>query len=384
MSKLFEPITIRGMVLKNRIVMLPMRFGMDLSSPQARAFYAERARGGCGAMVTAATDVSLFVDAKKRGQSKSVLSDLGSLSQLAKEVHEASLGTLETRIGVQLLQLNNYGVGRGEWLAPSPRIEPTPSIHAAPPGAEMRQLTNEEIEHTIAGFAQAASGVRDAGFDFVEIHACHGSLPSQFLSPIDNRREDSYGGSLAGRMKFGIECVKGMRAAVGDDFPVFFRIGAADDRPGGLELTDSVPYAVELEKAGVDCFDVSTGISIHRPRFVTISPTARQPMGTYVHLAQAVRQAVKVPVIAAGRINTSEIAGGILEEGKADLTGLGRQLIADPMWPKKTMEGHLDEIILCDSCNRYCWRNSGYVKMSPGVPICHRNPQAGREWEAAA
>ncbi|MFC1919180.1 NADH:flavin oxidoreductase [Chloroflexota bacterium] len=390
---LLESIQVGSMPLKNRVVMLPMHFGMDLGSEQAREFYIERARGGVGAIVTAATHLDLFLsdDAKSTAEEHPFFKGLCSL---AKAVHEAAPGSLGVKIGVQLLQLNHYrelagnyeainAKDEGEWVAPSARVEPNPNIHPVAPGTELREITLEEVEQVIANFAMAAVKVRDAGFDFVEIHACHGGLPCQFFSPIDNRRSDRYGGDLFRRMEFGIACVKSTRAAVGQDFPLFFRIGAEDDCAGGTTLFDSRKYAIELEKAGVDCFDVSMGVSSNRRYFINISPGPKEPMGTYVYLAEALKQAVKVPVIAAGRINTPEIAEAVISEGKADLVGLGRQLVADPMWPKKAIEGRTEDILVCDSCNQNCWSRSRYATTSSKPSLCHSNPRAGRELEMA-
>ena len=165
-----------------------------------------------------------------------------------------------------------------------------------------------------------------------------------------------------------------MRRQVGKDFPIFYRIGAEEKRPGGITIKESQAFAAELEKAGVDVFDVSIGLPTGR----NASPTKRAKMGTFVNLAEAIKKSVSVPVMAVGRINLPEVAESILEEGKADLIGIARQLLADPYWPKKVQEGRADEIVACKSCNT-CFIPMRSGTWKPGDPICAVNKQAGRE-----
>ncbi|MFC1978171.1 FAD-dependent oxidoreductase, partial [Chloroflexota bacterium] len=176
-----------------------------------------------------------------------------------------------------------------------------------------------------------------------------GYLPCQFFSPADNHRTDRYGGDLAGRMRFGSDCVRAMRQAVGEHYPLYFRLGAYEDRPDGVTLDDSAEFAEQLEKAGVDVIDVSVGTTT-RPELYHVSGP-RQAEGALVPFAAAVKKKVNVPVIAVGRIKTPAFAESILTEGKADLVAIGRQLIADPFWPQKVAEGREDEIVPCISCN---------------------------------
>jgi len=167
-----------------------------------------------------------------------------------------------------------------------------------------------------------------------------------------------------------------MRRAVGNDFPLFYRIGAEEKRAGGITLRESQAFAAELEKAGVDAFDVSIGLPTGRKA----SPSKRARMGTFVHLAEGIRRSVTVPVMAVGRINVPDVAESILTERRADLVGIARQLVADPFWPKKVMEGRAQEIIPCTSCNG-CFNPMLSGKWKPGDPICTVNKRAGREIE---
>jgi NADPH-dependent 2,4-dienoyl-CoA reductase/sulfur reductase-like enzyme len=213
----------------------------------------------------------------------------------------------------------------------------------------MRELTVEEIHSIVLKFALAAVGAKLAGFDFVELHGAHGYLLSQFFSPAFNRRTDEYGGDLAGRMRFAVECVSTTRAAVGEDYPIFFRVGAWEDMADGIRTKQAVRFAAELERAGVDVIDVSVGY-LSEPGSGA-SPGPDKPMGTFVHLAEAIKKKVTIPVVAVGRLNTPDIAEALLAEGKADLVAIGRQLIADPLWPKKVGAGQTEDIVPCLSCN---------------------------------
>jgi NADPH-dependent 2,4-dienoyl-CoA reductase/sulfur reductase-like enzyme len=213
----------------------------------------------------------------------------------------------------------------------------------------MRALTISEIEEIISRFARGAVKAREIGFDYAEVHGAHGYLFCQFFSPADNHRTDKYGGDLAGRMRLGVECVRAMRQAVGEHYPLFFRLGAWEDRPGGITIEDSTKFAVELEKAGVDVLDISVGASI-LPSSSAISGPG-QPEGTLVPYAAAIKKRVGVPVIGVGRVKTPAFAESVLAQGKVDLIAIGRQLIADPLWPQKIAEGKEDEIVPCISCN---------------------------------
>jgi len=335
--KLFEPITIRGMTLKNRIIMPPMQVNLGFRSSRAQAYFAERARGGVAAIITPATSVDTFISDEAWGRVGGAARFINGARLLVDAVHDAG-----AKVGIQLWH-GNYlpqGIGmmerRGQPIAPSPR-------------EELRELTVEEIHSIALKFALAAVGAKLAGFDFVELHGAHGYLLSQFFSPAFNRRTDEYGGDLAGRMRFALECVSTMRTVVGEDYPVFFRVGAWEDMADGIKTEQAIQFAAELERAGVDVIDVSVG-HISEPGSGA-SPGPDKPMGTFVHLAEAIKKKVTIPVVAVGRLNTPDIAETLLAEGKADLVAIGRQLIADPLWPEKVAAGQTEDIVPCLSCN---------------------------------
>ena len=360
--KIFEPITICGMELKNRIVFPPMQVNVGFRSQRAQVYYADRARGGAGTIIVAATSVDQFLLDEVWGKPGGAERFVVGAALLADAVHEAG-----AKVGIQLWHGNHYpcGIGmfdtRGEAVAPSAR-------------EEMRELTRDEIRAIVYKFALASAASKMAGYDFVEFHGAHGYMPCQFFSPAFNKRSDEYGGDLEGRMRFGLECVQAMRSAVGDDYPIFYRLGAWEDMPDGIKLEEAVEFAIALEKAGVDVLDISVG-NVVEEGFTSIPGPDKTP-GTFVHLAAAVKAKVKVPVIAVGRINSPSLAESVLTEGKADLIAIGRQLIADPFWPEKVASNRSEEIRPCLSCNM-CIDSA----MSMGELCCTVNPWFGREAE---
>jgi len=324
----------------------------------------ERAKGGAGTIIVPATSVDQFILDEAWGRVGGAARFVASAAVLANAVHEAGAA-----VGIQLWHGNRYpcGIGmydtRGEAVAPSPR-------------EDMRELATDEISAIVHKFALAAAAARMAGYDFVEFHGAHGYMPSQFFSPAFNQRTDGYGGDLAGRMRFGLECVRAMRAAVGANYPILYRLGVWEDTPDGVKLEEGIEFALALEEAGVDCLDISVG-SLAEPGFGA-TPGPDRPPGTFVHLAAAVKERVRVPLIAVGRINSPDLAESILAEGKADLIAIGRQLIADPFWPQKVASGRLEDIVPCLSCNT-CLDSA----FSMGELCCAVNPSFGKELEYA-
>lgn len=361
---LFTPLKIKGLELKNRIIMAPMQLGLGFRSQRARAFYLERARGGIGAIILPGTAVDILASEEAWGSSEGLVSFLQGLSSLVADIHDAG-----ARVGIQLWHGFHFPAGltgtQGDLVAPSPL-------------GEARELTIAEIKSIIGKFAAAAAKAKEAGLDFVDIHGAHGYLLHRFFSPLDNHRSDKYGGSERKRMAFALECVKAIRQAVGEDYPLLWRLSAEEGVVGGITLAQSIKLASALKKAGVDVIDVSYGRSWRQ-----IMPSRKWPMGTYVTQAEAIKKAVNIPVIAVGRINSPQLAEVIVFQGRADLVALGRQLIADPQWPKKAQEGRYDDIVYCDSCNKNCVRFiPGMVKSppSPDLPLCRINERAGKEW----
>ena len=367
--KLAEPITIRGTEFSNRMVMAPMAVGVGMRSRRARAYYLERARGGVGTIIMAATSVDAFARDEAWGEPGGVDALVSGLRPLVDEVHEAG-----TRIGVQLWHANFLPSGLD---APNGRPGQPPAEPIAVSATDThRALTIPEIGEIISRFARASANARRAGLDFIEVHGAHGYLVCQFFSPAFNRREDEYGGDLAGRMRFGTALVSAIRTAVGDDFPVFYRLGAWEDVTNGIATDDAVRFAAALAEAGADVLDVSVGAMTGTR--LTATPGPQYPEGTLVPLAESVKRRVRIPVIAVGRFRTPEVAEEVLALGKADMIAVGRQLIADPRWPEQAVTGRLRDIRPCISCN------TCLEPVRAGLRLrCSVNPSAGREQEAA-
>jgi 2,4-dienoyl-CoA reductase (NADPH2) len=362
--KLFAPLSVNSITFKNRIIMPAMQLRLGLGNPRARAFYEERAAGGVGGIILSATSVDLLTDDAAWGKP-------GGVERMIERLQEfnAIIRQHDCRIGIQLWHGNLFPAGNGDEMPGAEHV--APSDHKG-----RRALRISEIQAIIDKFARAAAAARTAGFDFVEVHGAHGYLVCQFFSEADNRRTDRYGGDLAGRMRFGLETVAAMRSAVGPGYPIFYRLGAQEYRPNGITLGQSRTFAGALQAAGADAFDVSIGLPSGRQA----SPGPRARMGTYAPLAARIKSGVSVPVIAVGRINLPAPAEAILNEGQADLIGVGRQLIADPHWPEKIRAGQQGAIVACNSCNS-CFTPLRSSKWRPGDPICKVNPRAGREIE---
>lgn len=194
-----------------------------------------------------------------------------------------------------------------------------------------RAMTVGEIQAVVEAFSQAACRAQEAGFDGVELHAAHGYLLNQFYSPLTNHRTDAYtGATLAGRLRFLLEAVEAVRAAVGQELLLAVRLGAGDDMPGGTTVEDSVRACQLLEQAGVDLLDISGG-------FCGPYRGGSKEQGYFSDWSQAVKEAVSVPVLVTGGITQPEAARRLLEAGKADLVGVGRALLKDSLWAKRAV-----------------------------------------------
>jgi 2,4-dienoyl-CoA reductase-like NADH-dependent reductase (Old Yellow Enzyme family) len=337
---LFEPLNISAsLTVSNRIVLAPLWLALDGRSQEFRAFYVRRAQGGVGLVVAPQSTPQGLDDWTEPG--------LGAaFRHLVDECHGAG-----AQIALQVFS------GTGD-------VDTYPAT---------------ELDAIPDRYARAAVGVREAGFDAIEIHGAHHSLFMALLSPLQNHRRDAYGGCAENRWRAQVRSVEVMRQAVGPDFPILYRFSATDFVRGGVGLELTVPFAQALENAGVDCMDVSAGTSDSPP--YTSFPNARQPEGAFARFAGAIREATGVPVIAVGKIATRAVAKGVLTSGQADLVALGRPLIADPDWPRKLAEGREADIVPCLWDNKGCLRDS----IHSGLPIaCIQNPRAGREAEASS
>ncbi|NQT74658.1 MAG: FAD-dependent oxidoreductase [Chloroflexi bacterium] len=350
---LFSPVKIGNLELKNRLMMSPVgtRLARDgIVTDAFTQFYAARARGGVGLIVLE----PCFVEPEGEGMFLSLHEDrfITGLRELVDTVHVCG-----AKIGVQL-----YHAG---WQSGKRNARFLPPILPA-------ELSVERIEDLVRKFTEVAGRAQDAGFDLIEIHAAHGYLLSQFLSPLGNQRTDEYGLDITGRTRFVTEIIQSIRERVGHDFPLSCRINGAENISGGLTIDDAKEIAPLLVQEGLDLLSASAGALGSYP--LTIPPSDTE-QGCYVHLAEGIKQAVDVPVVAVGRINSPELAEEILKTGKADLIAMSRGLVADPELPSKSMQGQTGRIRKCIACNA-CLDND-----YEGHIACTVNAEAGRETE---
>ena len=324
MANLFSPWSIRGLTLRNRIVLSPMCMysaGEDgLATDWHLAHYLARAVGGAGLLLTEATaveargrisqnDLGLWDDAQ-----------IGAYARIVQRVQAEGAA-----IGVQLAH-----AGRKSWSADKAHGPWEPVAPSAVPfGPEWqvpRALSTDEIETIVSAWREAAGRAERAGFDVVEIHAAHGYLIHQFLTPLSNRRSDRYGGSLANRRRFLARVTEAVRQVWPESKPLFVRVSATDWVEGGLTPDEIVLVARELKALGVSVVDCSAGGS------VPITPPCIGP-GYQIPFAHRVRHEAAIPTAAVGLITTPELADEVVRNGRADLVALGRALLRNPHWP---------------------------------------------------
>ena len=240
-------------------------------------------------------------------------------------------------------------------------------------GKAPEELTFEEIQELVKAFGEGALRAKRAGYELLEIHGANGYLITNFLSPRTNKRTDWYGGSLQNRMRFLLQVVTAIRQKIGPDFPFSVRLGGSEYEPDGIFIEETIEVAKILENNGVDVIHVCGGN--HHMTKHTIAPMYA-PAGNNVWAAEAIKKAVKIPIVANGSLNTPEIIEGVVAGGKADFVSLGRPLYADPCLPSKMLEGRPEDIIPCIRCNDGCVDKS---RRSGQSVQCTVNPFLGFE-----
>lgn len=362
--KVFEPIEINGMKLKNRLGFAPFlnmpAAGDGHINDQTVRWFEDRAKGGTGLVMTGAVLAGPAPDPgmmAATGMTWIGLYDdkyIEGFAKMAEAVHAHG-----AKFGVQLTGLGGPMSGRGPSLPPYPdQDNPTGDMMKVFFGFEVpvTEITIEELERVIQDIADAAARAKEAGVDCVELHCAHGgaTLHNSFISPYYNRRTDRYGGDWEGRLRLPVETIQKMREAVGDDYPILVRLSSSQmvgDR--GVTLEDTCKIIVPaLEKAGVDCFDISQGDILRANEGILIP--LYYPEGCFMDNTAEVKKATQLPVIGVGRIVKIDMANQLIEDGKADLIFMGRQLTADPDTPKKYLEGRADEIRYCMGCSDTC------------------------------
>jgi 2,4-dienoyl-CoA reductase-like NADH-dependent reductase (Old Yellow Enzyme family) len=367
-SPLFRPGRIGALEVKNRIVFPALASKLSTAGGEVSddylAFCEERARGGVGLIVVENTTVDW-----EGGKGGSTLTRVDGaefiprLHALVERVHAYG-----TKIGTQLQHVGRQT--RAEFAHGRRPVAPS----EVPPvlGADLpAELTVPQIADIVGMFVRGARRSKAAGCDFVEIHGAHGYLINQFFSPLLNKRTDAYGGSLAGRMRFALEVVEAVRAEVGPDYPLLYRLSADEHIDGGTPFDDVVLLAQELERAGVSALNITAGLYETRE---WIFPPMSTEAGYNVPHAAAIKKAVGIPVIVVGKIADRAQAERIVSDGHADFVAMGRPLLADPMLPRKWRFGVEADVVPCIYCND-CIDHAARQ-----WPVrCTVNPAAGRE-----
>lgn len=330
MSLIKEPIMIKGRKISSRVVMPPMATAKSTLDGYVTEdlcrYYEDRTAGGYLGIVI--TEHSYITQQGKAGNGQMSLADdnaVEGLKQLTETIHKGC--------GFVVAQLNHAGSSTSMDITGMPIVSASavenPGKKAGLPVAIPEELSKEEIQKIQEEFVNAAVRAKKAGYDAVEIHSAHGYLLNQFFSPLTNKRSDEYGPqSIENRTRFQVEVYRKIREAVGNDYPVFIRLGGCDYLPGGSTIEDAVEASLIFEKEGIDIIDLTGGMCRYE------RPDNKEP-GYFSDMSAEVKKAVKVPVLVTGGITTAQQAEEILKENRADLVGVGRAILKDPAWAEK-------------------------------------------------
>ncbi|WP_288450967.1 NADPH-dependent 2,4-dienoyl-CoA reductase [uncultured Acinetobacter sp.] len=360
---LLAPLDLGFTTLKNRILMGSMHIGLEEAPggyARMAAFYAERAQGEVGLIVTGG------ISPNDAGRTFAHASKLDTLEEAEKHkvitqaVHDAG-----GKIAMQILHTGRYSYQQ-EIVAPSPIQAPINPI-------KPQQLSSAEVWQTISDFVNCAKLAQYAGYDGVEIMGSEGYLINEFIAARTNHRDDEWGGQYENRIRFPIEIVKRTREEVGENFIIIYRLSMLDLVEGGSTLDEVIHLAKEIEKAGATI--INTGIGWHEARIPTIA--TKVPRAAFTWVTEKIRPHVKVPLITSNRINTPEMAEYVLASGHADIVSMARPMLADPEFALKAREGRSDEINTCIGCNQACLDHIFNGK----VASCLVNPRACHETE---
>ncbi|MFD4748934.1 FAD-dependent oxidoreductase [Streptomyces rubiginosohelvolus] len=360
---LLSPLDLGFTTLPNRVLMGSMHIGLEEAErgfERMAAFYAERARGGVGLMVTGGIAPSERACSFPGGAKMTTEAEAEQHREITSAVHAAG-----GRIAMQILHFGRYA-HHPDLVAPS-------AIQAPISGFVPNALTDEQVEETIEEFVRAAELARFAGYDGVEIMGSEGYLINEFIVSATNHRTDRWGGSYENRIRLPVEIVRRVRERVGDDFILIYRLSMLDLVPGGSTLDEVVTLAREIEAAGATI--INTGIGWHEARIPTIATSV--PRGAFSWVTEKVRGAVSVPLVTSNRINTPEVAEEILASGRADMVSMARPFLADPEFVAKAAAGRADAINTCIGCNQACLDHIFSLK----ITSCLVNPRACHETE---
>ncbi|MBT9506139.1 NADPH-dependent 2,4-dienoyl-CoA reductase [Rhodoferax sp.] len=360
---LLQPLELGFTSLANRVLMGSMHVGLEEVKngfERMAAFYAERARGGVGLIVTGGIAPNERGRPMTGGATLMTEEQAGHHKVVTQAVHAAG-----GKIAMQILHFGRYSY-QPTSVAPSALKAP---INPFVPHA----LSTEEVEETIADFVRCAALAQHAGYDGVEIMGSEGYLINEFIAARTNHRDDAWGGAYANRIRFPVEIVRRTRERVGANFIIIYRLSALDLVEGGSTLQEVIELAQAIEAAGATI--INTGIGWHEARIPTIA--TKVPRGAYAWVTQRLKGHVSVPLVATNRINTPELGEQLLADGFCDLVSMARPLLADPQFVRKAAQGRADEINTCIGCNQACLDHTFGGK----ITSCLVNPRACHETE---
>ena len=360
---LLTPLDLGFTTLKNRVLMGSMHVGLEEAEhgfERMAAFYAERAHGGVGLIVTGG------IAPNDAGVTFAGGSKLDSLAEAEKhKVITQAVHAADGKIALQILHTGRYSY-QADNVAPSAIQAP---INPVKPHA----LTSAEVQQTIADFANCAKLAKYAGYDGVEIMGSEGYLINEFIAARTNHRDDEWGGSYENRIRLAVEIVKRTRAEVGEHFIIIYRLSMLDLVEGGSSFDEVVQLAKAIEQAGATI--LNTGIGWHEARIPTIA--TKVPRAAFTWVTKKLKGLVNIPLVTSNRINTPEMAEYVLASGDADMVSMARPMLADAEFVKKASEGRSDEINTCIGCNQACLDQI----FSMQIASCLVNPRACYETE---
>lgn len=360
---LLSPLDLGFTTLPNRVLMGSMHIGLEEAEngfERMAAFYAERARGGVGLIVTGGISPNDAGRPYDGGARLTTEEEAAQHRTVTDAVHAAG-----GRIAMQILHFGRYAY-HPQLVAPSALQAPiSPFVPHA--------LTDEEVEQTVEDYVRAAELAKSAGYDGVEIMGSEGYLINEFIASATNHRDDRWGGSYENRTRFPREIVRRTRERVGDDFIIVYRLSMLDLVPGGSSLEEVVALAKEIEAAGATI--INTGIGWHEARIPTIATSV--PRGAYTWVTRKLMGSVSVPLVTSNRINTPEVAEQLLAEGRADMVSMARPFLADPEFVAKARADRAETINTCIGCNQACLDHT----FSGRITSCLVNPRACHETE---
>lgn len=360
---LLNPLDLGFTTLPNRVLMGSMHVGLEEAPngfERMAEFYATRARGGVGLIVTGGIAPNELGRPWDGGAKLTTEAEAEKHAGVTAAVHAAG-----GKIAMQILHFGRYAYHEG-LVAPS-------AIKAPISPFVPRALEDAEVEQTVEDFVRAASLAKLAGYDGVEAMGSEGYLINEFIAAPTNQREDRWGGAYENRIRFPVEIVRRIRERVGADFIIIYRLSMLDLIPGGSTLEEVVHLAKEIEAAGATI--INTGIGWHEARIPTIATSV--PRGAYTFVTKKVMGEVSVPLVTTNRINTPEIAEQLLADGAADMVSLARPLLADPEFVAKAKAEKADAINTCIGCNQACLDHTFNLQ----ITSCLVNPRACHETE---